>query len=454
MADGEMGKAEFETRMWTALEEVRIGMLGAVGAATRHMQPMSGFSEPATRTIWFFMQRDNDLIAQAAAAGGAAMFNLVSKDRNLWACLGGALREDRDPVVIEGGGVSEAEVIVRVEDGVGRLSLNRPRALNALTTDMCVTVADALLAWLDDDAVRLVIVDHAGERGFCAGGDIRVVAASGAGDGAEARRFFAAEYRMNELLFRYPKPVAAIMDGITLGGGVGISMPARFRIATERTAWGMPEGDIGLFPDVGAGWSLPRLPGEVGTWLALTGARLRAADCRALGIATHFVESKRIGDLTGALASASVRNLEEILKRFATDPGPSPLAEHRSAIDRLFADDSVEAIVAALRADESEWALAQREVMARKCPTTLKVALRLVREGAARTSFAEEMAAEYRVAVRMSRRPDFIEGVRAVILDKDNAPRWSPAALEDVTPAMLDAIFAPLPPDEEWHPLP
>jgi len=381
--------------------------------------------------------------------------------------------------------MSEADVIARVEDDAGRLSLNRPRALNALTADMCVAISDALLAWIDVDAVRIVLIDHTGERGFCAGGDIRLVAQSGAGDGREARRFFASEYRMNELLFRYPKPVVVIMDGITMGGGVGISMPARLRIATERTLWAMPEGDIGLFPDVGAGWSLPRLPGQAGAWLALTGARLRAADCVTLGIATHFVPSGRVAELKsfltsahsrergnpGFLADGSVqaevqekhldpsfrgdeRNIEKVMDEFTADPGPSPFTEHRPAIDRLFAHDTVEGIMAALTIEGSDWALEQQQIMGRKCPTTLKVALRLIREGADRASFAEEMALEYRVAVRMSRRSDFIEGVRAVILDKDNHPHWSPTRLEDVSPVMLDEIFAPLAATEEWTPLP
>ncbi len=341
--------------------------------------------------------------------------------------------------------MSEPEVIVRSEEGLGRLTLNRPRALNALTADMCALICDALTGWLADDGVTAVVIDHAGERGFCAGGDIRLVAESGASDGREARRFFRTEYRMNELLFRYPKPVVAIMDGITMGGGVGISLPCRVRVATERTVWAMPEGDIGLFPDVGAGWHLARLPGQVGVWLALTGARLRAADCKALGIATHIVDSGRVGEFVRALQDAPLPSTIE-------DEGG--VVAHLPAIDRLFAQDTVEDVLAALDADGSDWASVQRDTIARKCPTTLKVALRLLREGADRTTFAQEMAVEFRVAVRMSARHDFIEGVRALILDKDNAPRWSPATLDDVTPAMLDAIFAPLPAEDAWSPLP
>ena len=347
--------------------------------------------------------------------------------------------------------MTEPEVIVRVDGAAGRITLNRPRALNALTTGMCEAINAALLAWQDDDAVRLVLIDHGGERGFCAGGDIRMVAESGRSDGVEARRFFRSEYRMNELLFRYPKPVIAIMDGITMGGGVGISMPASIHVATERTLWAMPEGDIGLFPDVGGGWHLARMPGQTGPWLALTGARLKAADGCALGIATHYLPSERVDALKASLVSGAP--VQDCLRALTADPGPSPLEEHREKLDRLFGFDSMEAIVAALEAGGG-WARAQAAILARKCPTTLKVALRLIRDGARRTSFAEEMAVEYRLAVRMTRRHDFIDGVRAVIVDKDNAPRWEPPTLEGVTRAMLDELFSPLPADEEWTPLP
>ena len=359
--------------------------------------------------------------------------------------------------------MSEQEVLVRVEGAVGRLTLNRPHAHNALTAEMCEAICEALLAWRDDGDVRSVLIDGSGHRAFCAGGDIRHVAQSGAGDGVLAARFFRSEYRMNELLFRYPKPVVAIMDGITMGGGVGISMPARYRIATERTLWAMPEGDIGLFPDVGAGWSLPRLPGQTGVWLALTGARLKAADCCALGIATHFVPSERVAELKSLLYSTHSGEsgnpgllsgrAPEPLGMLAADPGPAPIAERRADIDRLFAFDTVEGIMGALEADGSDWAREQHQQLERKCPTTLKVALRLIREGAGRTSFAEEMAVEYRLAVRMTRRHDFIDGVRAVIIHKDNAPRWDPPTLDGVTGAQLDELFAPLPAPEEWTPL-
>jgi enoyl-CoA hydratase len=237
-------------------------------------------------------------------------------------------------------------------------------------------------------------------------------------------------------------------------------MPSTCRVATERTNFAMPETGIGLFPDVGGGWHLPRLPGETGMWLALTGARLRGANCLALGIATHLVESRQVSALKAALTNLAHPRLDgderikEALAPFASDPGPAPIAQQRADIDRLFAQDSVEAIFAALAADPSDWAKAQLETLKTKSPQTLKVAFRQLREGARIASFADEMAVEYRIGARVVRRHDFIEGVRAVIVDKDNAPRWDPATLEGVAPAMLDAIFAPLPSSEEWRALP
>ena len=343
------------------------------------------------------------------------------------------------------------EILTRVEAGLGVITLNRPKAMHALNKGMCEAMIGALLAWRDDPAVKSVLIDHAGERGFCAGGDIRMIAESGAGDASEAKAFFHAEYRLNHLLFEYPKPVTAIVDGIVMGGGVGISEPADVRIATERTTYAMPETGIGLFPDVGGGWFLPRLPGQAGVWLALTGARLKAADTVALGIHTHFTPSDQVEALKTAL-SADPADPRAVADRFAADPGPSPLAEHRAAIDRLFAHDAVEDIFAALQADGSDWALKQLAILKTKSPQSMKVSLRQIRTGAGLTSFAENMAMEYRLGGRIVRTHDFQEGVRAVIVDKDNAPEWSPTDLSGVTEADLDALFAPLPPGEEWTP--
>jgi enoyl-CoA hydratase len=344
------------------------------------------------------------------------------------------------------------EVLVSVEGAVGRLTLNRPKALGALTTTMVALMTDALLAWRDDPAVRTVLIDHAGERGFCAGGDIRFLAESARAGGEAARRFFYTEYQLNHLLFVYPKPVMAIMDGVTMGGGVGISMPARYRVATERTTFAMPETGIGLFPDVGGGWHLSRLHGAVGAWLALTGARLRAAGCEILGIATDVVPSEQLGELKARLI-ADPGAAETILTELDADPGRSKMIDHHDEIDGLFGGPTVEAIFEALEADGSEWALAQLAILETKSPLSMKVSLRQLQAGRGMTDFADNMAMEMRIAARVVMSHDFSEGVRAVIVEKDNKPQWSPATLEGVTPAMVDAIFAPLPADQEWKPL-
>ncbi|HVI30867.1 enoyl-CoA hydratase/isomerase family protein [Phenylobacterium sp.] len=348
---------------------------------------------------------------------------------------------------------TEPEVLIRIEGAVGRITLNRPGALHALTTNMCRLMIDALQTWEDNPIVKLVLIDHSGERGFCAGGDIRMLAESGAGDGAAAREFFHTEYRLNHLLFHYPKHTIAIMDGITMGGGVGLSRPCRFRIATERTTFAMPETGIGLFPDVGGGWYLPRMPDSIGLWLALTGARIKAADCELVGVATDYIESAAVDRFKQGLV-ADPAHMETLLTEMEADPGRPPLAAHQDEIHRIFGLGSVEEIVAALEREDTDWAGEQLKVLATKSPQTLKVAFRQLKLGAEARTFADNMAMEYRIGARVVRRHDFLEGVRAVIVEKDNAPKWSPASLEGVTEAMLDEIFAPLPSDQEWTPLP
>ncbi len=345
-------------------------------------------------------------------------------------------------------------VLVHLEKGVGRLTLNRPEALHALTQDMCQIMTDALLDWRDDEAIELVLLDHTGPRGFCAGGDIRMLADSGAGDGAEARAFFHLEYRLNHLLMDYPKPIVVLMDGVVMGGGVGIALPARYRVATERTTFAMPETGIGLFPDVGGGWHLPRLAGKTGYWMALTGARIKAADCLALGLATHFVESGKLEALKADLIGTSGPDrISASLAAHASDPSPSPLEPHRTALDNCFSAATVDEVMDRLERDGSDWAKAQYAALQTKSPQTLRVALRQLQTGAALSDFASNMVMEYRISARVVQRHDFLEGVRAVIIDKDNAPKWAPATLEAVDEAMLDAIFAPLPADQEWTPL-
>ena len=345
-----------------------------------------------------------------------------------------------------------APVLVRREGGLGRLSLDRPEALHALTTPMCRTLTQALLAWRDDPGIEAVLLDHASGRGFCAGGDIRMLAESGAGDGAQAHAFFLTEYRLNALLHRYPKPVVAVMDGITMGGGVGLSMPCRFRVSTERTTFAMPETGIGLFPDVGGGWFLPRMPGATGMWLALTGARLKAADCLLTGVATDHVESGRLEALKRELARRPGA-IEAVLTEFEGDPGPAPLSQVRDDIDRLFSGATLQAVLDGLAADDGAWAREQGHGLSTKSPTSLAVTFRQLREGGAHPDFEANMAMEMRLAVRSVASHDFQEGVRALIVEKDNAPRWRPATVAEVPSASIDAAFAPLPPDQEWTPL-
>jgi len=346
----------------------------------------------------------------------------------------------------------EPEVLARIESGVGRITLNRPKSLHALTTGMCRLITDALLAWREDEAVQVVLIDHSGERGFCAGGDIRMLAESGAGDGAAAREFFHTEYRLNHLLFTYPKTVIAVMDGVTMGGGVGLAMPSAVRIATERTTYAMPETGIGLFPDVGGGWFLPRLPGKAGLWLALTGARIKAADCLRLGIATHYMPSEHVEGFKAALAEHP-GSVAGALAHFVRDAGPAPIEPHLPDIDRLFGRETVEAILEDLERDGGEWARGTLATLATKSPQTVKVAFRQLAHGALFDDFADNMAMEYRIGARVVQKHDFLEGVRAVIVDKDNKPRWNPVAVEEVGDDLLDDIFAPLPADQEWTPL-
>ncbi len=343
------------------------------------------------------------------------------------------------------------DILVIVEGSVAHLRLNRPKAIHALNLPMCEAITAALEDWRADTAIEAIILDHAEGRGFCAGGDIRMLADSGSGDGSDARAFFATEYRMNHRLFTYVKPIVAFMDGITMGGGVGIALPCRYRVATENTKFAMPETGIGLFPDVGGGWYLSRLPGRIGQYLALTGHRLNGAECLALGLATHYLPAERLDEAKTRIA-ADPQAIDATLDALSIPAPDAPLLAHREAIDRLFAADDLETILAALDADGGDWAQAQRATLATKSPQAMKVSLKLLLDGALMPTFEDEMRQEYAVAVHVVQRPDFAEGVRALIVDKDNAPRWNPATPAEVSDHMIDRIFAPLPAGEEWTP--
>jgi enoyl-CoA hydratase len=346
------------------------------------------------------------------------------------------------------------DVLTSVERGIGRIRLNRPKAIHALTTEMCDAMSEALLKWRNDDNVEAVVIDHAEGRGFCAGGDVVMLAKSGESSEAElAKRFFFAEYRLNHLLFAYQKPTVALMDGITMGGGVGISLPCTFRIATENTRLAMPETGIGLFPDVGGGWYLPRLPGRAGQYMVLTGARFDAGDCSYLGLATHYVEQAALADMVERIAKAPAR-LQGAVGAASVSPPQSRIEENLPQITRLFASDRLEDIIAALQADDSDWAHSELATIRTKSPLSCKVSLRLLAEGTNRASFAEEMRSEYALATRVVRTHDFREGVHALLIHKTGEPKWDPATPEEVTEEMLDVLFAPLPQSEEWTPYP
>ncbi len=346
-----------------------------------------------------------------------------------------------------------AEVLIHSHANVGHLSLNRPKAIHALTQGMCSAMLAALTEWAADSAVKAVIVDHAEGRGFCAGGDIAVLRDSALNDGGAAgRAFFHKEYQLNHQMFTYPKPIVAFMDGITMGGGVGISLPAQYRVATENTRFAMPETGIGLFSDVGGGWYLSRLGGRIGQFLALTGARLDGAECLWTGLATHYLPSSDLAEAKARIIAHPDR-IAGILAEMAVTPPHPRIADNAAQIAHHFASDSFEEILTSLEADEGDWAAKELAALRSKSPQSCKVSLRQLALGAGMADFAEVMQMEFRIAARVLILPDFAEGVRAVITDKTGDPKWSPASPQGVTAAMLDAIFAPLPQDQEWNPL-
>ena len=345
------------------------------------------------------------------------------------------------------------EVLTHTHDRVGHISLNRPKALHALTLEMCHAMSAALTEWAADDAVEAVVVDHAEGRGFCAGGDIAFLRNSALNDGgASGRKFFHDEYQLNHQMFEYAKPIVAFMDGVTMGGGVGISQPAKFRVATEHTRFAMPETGIGLFPDVGGGWYLARLSGRLGQFLALTGARLDGAECLWAGLATHYLPSEKLAEAKARIAEHPDR-IAGILSELAVTPPPARIEDNGDRIAHHFRSDRLEDILASLEADDGEWAIKELATLHSKSPQTCKVALRQLAEAARLDDFADEMRQEYRIASRVLTRPDFAEGVRAVIIDKTGDPQWNPATPEGVSDALIDSIFAPLLDGKEWRPL-
>ncbi len=330
---------------------------------------------------------------------------------------------------------------------MGRITLNRPKAINALTHAMIRAIDTALAAWEADPAIRLILLDGAGERGLCAGGDIRVVHdALRAGDTAGPEAFFADEYRLNARIARFPKPFVAFMDGITMGGGIGVSSHASHRVVTERSVLAMPEVGIGFLPDVGGTFLLGRAPGELGLHAALTASRLNASDAILCGLADVHVPSSALPALAERLGGcADARAVQALLAELATKPSPATLAPSRGWIDICYAASDMEEIIAALHGRQEAAAQTAAQEIAGKSPTSLKLTLRAVR--AARTLGRLEpcLQQEYDAARACLRGHDFLEGVRAALVDKDRAPAWVPADLRDVTSSMIDQYFEPSP---------
>ena len=343
----------------------------------------------------------------------------------------------------------QPEILFERRGAAGLVTLNRPQALNAVTLGMVRALMRQLQEWQGDPAVTRIVVTAAGGKAFSAGGDIRALYDAGtSGRHAEMLAFYGEEYALNTVIKHYPKPYVAMIDGICMGGGVGVSVHGSHRVAGDRYLFAMPEVGIGFFPDVGATWFLPRLPGELGAYCALTGDRLGTADGVAATIATHHVASSRFADLTEALCGAV--SVDATIAAFAEPPGEQKLAPQRATIDRLFAHDRVEDILAALDADGSVFSAETAATIRTKSPTALKLALAQMRKGA-KLTFTGCMSCEFRIVSRVIHGHDFYEGVRAVIVDKDSAPRWRPASLAEVSGDEIARHFAPLG-SGEWRP--
>ncbi|XP_005145668.1 3-hydroxyisobutyryl-CoA hydrolase, mitochondrial isoform X2 [Melopsittacus undulatus] len=346
---------------------------------------------------------------------------------------------------------STAEVLLEKKGGAGIITLNRPKALNALNLSMIRQIYPQIKTWEKDPETFLIIIKGTGGKAFCAGGDIRAIIDAGKVGNKLAQDFFKEEYTLNNAIGTCKKPYVALIDGITMGGGVGLSVHGHFRVATEKTIFAMPETAIGLFPDVGGGYFLPRLSGKTGYYLALTGFRLKGRDVLKAGIATHFVESEKLPALEKdliALKSSSTENIADLLNSYhmkskGDQEKDFVLDEHMEKINSLFSGNSMEEIVKNLKQDGSAFAIKQLETINKMSPTSLKLTLRQLREGASMT-LQEVLTMEYRLSQACMRHPDFYEGVRAVLIDRDQSPRWKPAALEEVSDEFVDNCFKPL----------
>jgi enoyl-CoA hydratase len=341
--------------------------------------------------------------------------------------------------------VQDGEIIVRDRKALRRLTLNRPKALNALTLDMAVTMTARLRSWATDPTVGAVLIDGAGERGLCAGGDIRALYDAAKSGGPLPATFWATEYRLDALIARYPKPVVVVMDGLVMGGGVGLSAHASHRVVTERSAVAMPEVGIGFFPDVGASFPLARSPGYAGTYMALTGERLGAADAIYCGLADVNVAAARLAELPEALADCSTSaEVRARLDAISVSPVPGRLPAVQPWIDACFSADDVETIIDRLEKSQDSVARGALATMQKMSPTSLKVTLRNIRTAQSFKRVEQSFQQDYRIALACIAGHDFIEGIRAQIVDKDRNPHWRPDKLDDVTPGIVDRHFKPV----------
>ena len=344
---------------------------------------------------------------------------------------------------------SEPEVLFEEKGNIGLIILNRPKSLNALTLGMIRAMDVKMREWAENDAIKAVVALGAGEKAFCAGGDVRAVWTAGQEGGALSKEFFYEEYVLNHLIFNYPKPYVTLLDGITMGGGVGIAVLGSHRVVSEKTLFAMPETAIGLFPDVGGSWFLNKCPGDLGMYLALTGARLKAADTLSAEIATNFVPSDKIDAVKAALASADYENgdavaiVDMVLAPFEVDAGDGVLEKNHALIDECFGKSSVEDIFASLETDGSDFAIGALADLQRKSPTSLKISFKQLRDGES-MSFDNCMIMEYRMSQACMAGVDFYEGIRAVLVDKDQAPVWAPATLAEVTENLVNKHFESL----------
>ncbi|WP_072385758.1 enoyl-CoA hydratase/isomerase family protein [Hyphomicrobium sp. CS1BSMeth3] len=343
------------------------------------------------------------------------------------------------------------EVLIRVEGTAGRITLNRPKALNALTLGMVRAIWPALLAWKDDPAVELVILDGAGKRGLCAGGDVRWLYDSRARGLDDALAFWREEYALNALIHRYPKPFVPIMDGIVMGGGIGLSAHVQggARIVTERSQLAMPETTIGLIPDVGGTWLLGRAPDSFGEYLGLVGERMHGAGTIFSGFADVFVQSAKLDELRAALCKARAADVKSVIAQFTEPPPHSNLADRADVIGRTFSAPTVPAILDALAREDDEWALKTREALLVRSPKAMAATLAAVRRARKLGSLEDALNVELRLCLHLFEDGEFVEGVRALLVDKDKNPRWNPPTLAELSDATVEALFAPLPANQE-----